>query len=159
MYQNPYYSPRMPGPPPRMPGQPAPPVVDPKQQALDMVSAPATALMVLAGLTIAMICVAIPFNVFLLVSGVAQELGRGGIDPVFKIVVRTLWELLLLPFSIFTFWGAVQMKNLRRYDAARIAAFVAAVPCIGPCCPIGIPFGIWAVTVLGKPEIRSAFES
>jgi hypothetical protein len=115
--------------------------------------------MVLAGLSIAVICVAIPFNIFLLASGLAQELRQGAIDPVFKIVVRTLLELLALPFNIFTFWGAVQMRNLRRYDAARIAAFIAAVPCIGPCCPFGIPVGIWAVTVLGKPEIRAAFES
>jgi hypothetical protein len=115
--------------------------------------------MFVAGLTIAVLCVTIPFNIFLLASGMAQELGQGGIDPVFKIFVRTVWSFLILPSSAFVFWGGVQMKNLRRYDAARIAAFVAAVPCIGPCCPFGIPFGIWAVTVLGKPEIRSAFES
>jgi hypothetical protein len=29
---------------------------------------------------------------------------------------------------------------------------------LGPCCIVGIPFGIWAIVVLSKPEVKRAFE-
>jgi hypothetical protein len=48
------------------------------------------------------------------------------------------------------------MKN---YSLARSAAIVAVIPLIGPCCVLGIPFGIWALVALGKPGVQEAFSS
>jgi hypothetical protein len=31
------------------------------------------------------------------------------------------------------------------------------VPCISPCCLVGLPIGIWALVVLNKPEVKSSF--
>ena len=28
--------------------------------------------------------------------------------------------------------------------------FIACIPCLGPCCLLGIPFGIWAFIVLTR---------
>ena len=36
------------------------------------------------------------------------------------------------------------MRNLKNYGQARAAAVVAMIPLLGPCCLLGIPFGIWA---------------
>jgi len=49
------------------------------------------------------------------------------------------------------------MRNLKKYEIARAATIVAMVPLLGPCCIVGIPFGIWAFMALGKPGVRNAF--
>jgi hypothetical protein len=52
--------------------------------------------------------------------------------------------------------GAVKMKKLESYGLAMAASIIAMIPC-QPCCLLGLPFGIWAVVVLSKPEVKSAF--
>jgi len=62
-----------------------------------------------------------------------------------------------LGVSGFIIWASLQMKQLRGWTMAVVASIVAMIPCIGPCCLIGIPIGIWSVIVLMKPEVKSAF--
>ena len=52
--------------------------------------------------------------------------------------------------------GAVQMCRLRGYGYAMTATIVAMVPC-SLCCILGLPFGIWGLVVLMKPEVKNAF--
>ena len=133
---------------------------DSPAHAQSAVSGPAIGLMVVAGISIACLCLTIPFDIYLLASGTAEKLDRGGaINPVFSIMIRTLWSFLILGASGFAFWGGFQMRQLRSYGMARTACIVASIPCLGPCCILGIPFGIWALTVLAKPEVKSAFTS
>jgi uncharacterized membrane protein YhaH (DUF805 family) len=130
------------------------------QLAAGAVVAPAIRLMIEAGISIACLCVTIPFDIFLLASGVAGEMDRRGeINPALKIIVRTIWGLVILLASGFVFWGALQMKNLRNYQTAQAAAIVAVIPCVGPCCVLGISFGAWAIAVLSRPEVKAAFAS
>jgi hypothetical protein len=37
------------------------------------------------------------------------------------------------------------------------ASIIAMIPCVSPCCLLGLPIGIWALVVLMKPEVKSAF--
>jgi hypothetical protein len=127
--------------------------------ALQAVAGPAISLMVVAGICIALLMISIPFDIFLLVTGLAAKLDRGGIDPTFKVLVRTAWAFVLLGASAYVFWGALQMKRLTNYSLAKTAAIVACVPCLGPCCLLGIPFGAWALNVLGQPEVMRSFEN
>jgi len=53
--------------------------------------------------------------------------------------------------------GAGKMQNLQNYQFALTASIVAMIPCISPCCVFGLPFGIWALVVLNKPEVKSQF--
>jgi len=46
---------------------------------------------------------------------------------------------------------------LRNYEFAFLAAILAMIPCVTPCCFLGLPFGIWAVIVLRKPGVKDAF--
>ena len=54
-------------------------------------------------------------------------------------------------------FGALKMMRLQSYGWAMAAAILAVIPCISPCCCLGIPFGIWALVVLSKPEVKAAF--
>ena len=51
------------------------------------------------------------------------------------------------------------MRSLEKRTMAVVASIVAMIPCIGPCCLIGIPIGIWSLVVLMKPEVQQAFVS
>jgi hypothetical protein len=46
---------------------------------------------------------------------------------------------------------------LRGYGLAWTAAVASVIPCCSPCYVLGIPFGIWAIILLQKPEVRSRF--
>ena len=66
--------------------------------------------------------------------------------------------LVALAISLFIFFGARKMQALRSYEFAFIAAILAMIPCLTPCCLIGLPFGIWALVVLCRKEVKSQFK-
>jgi hypothetical protein len=53
--------------------------------------------------------------------------------------------------------GAVRMRSLRGYGFAMVAAVLALIPGISPCCLLGLPFGIWAIVVLSDASVKAAF--
>jgi hypothetical protein len=55
--------------------------------------------------------------------------------------------------------GGIKMKKLESYGWAMTASVISVIPCVSPCCYglVGIPIGIWALVVLSKPEVKSAF--
>src|SRR5262249_29985665 len=53
--------------------------------------------------------------------------------------------------------GASRMKNLQNYGLAMTAGIVAMLP-LHLCCPLGLPFGIWAVVVLSRRDVRDGFD-
>lgn len=57
----------------------------------------------------------------------------------------------------FIAYGAYKLMNLQSYGLVMAAIIVAMVPCVSPCCLIGLPVGIWALVVIMKPEIKAAF--
>jgi hypothetical protein len=69
-------------------------------------------------------------------------------------IISTIVSLLL---SGIIFWGGTQMKVLRNYPLAMAASILSIIPCLSPCCLLGLPLGIWAAIVLGKPEVKAAF--
>lgn len=69
-------------------------------------------------------------------------------------IISTVVSLLL---SAIILWGGMQMKALRNYPLAMAASILALVPCLSPCCLLGLPLGIWAAIVLGRPEVKAAF--
>ena len=81
----------------------------------------------------------------------------GPISEYTQITIRSIWGVVLVLASSFVLYGAIQMRNLKNYGQARAAAIVAMIPLLGPCCLLGIPFGIWAFVVLGQPGVRNAF--
>ncbi|MGD8536177.1 MAG: hypothetical protein PVF66_10050 [Candidatus Aminicenantes bacterium] len=54
-------------------------------------------------------------------------------------------------------YAALKMKELSQYGLCIAASILAMIPCISPCCIIGLPIGIWCLIVLTKPEVKAAF--
>jgi presenilin-like A22 family membrane protease len=53
--------------------------------------------------------------------------------------------------------GASKMQLLQNHQFAFVTSILAMVPCVSPCCLFGLPFGIWALVVLNRPEVKSQF--
>jgi hypothetical protein len=54
-------------------------------------------------------------------------------------------------------YAALKMRELSQWGLAVAASVLAMIPCISPCCIIGLPIGIWSLVVITKPEIKAAF--
>jgi hypothetical protein len=76
---------------------------------------------------------------------------------VFSGTVGAVSSVIGILLSVLILMGALKMKKLESYGLAIAASIVAMIPCLSPCCLLGLPIGIWALVVLNKPEIKSAF--
>jgi hypothetical protein len=65
-------------------------------------------------------------------------------------------SLLIAALNGFVLFGAIKLLRLQGHTTATIAAVTAMLPC-QCCCLFGLPFGIWALVVLNKPEVKSQF--
>jgi membrane protein insertase Oxa1/YidC/SpoIIIJ len=59
--------------------------------------------------------------------------------------------------AAFIIYAALKMKELNHWGLTMAASILAMIPCISPCCIIGLPIGIWCLVVLTKPEVKAAF--
>lgn len=132
----------------------------PSSNAYATVQAPAVALIVVSSIAIFFGSVALVIDLILLLSGAVERLeamNDGPISEYTQITIRSIWGIILVFASLFVLYGAIQMRRLRNFGTAQAAAIVAAIPLLGPCCFIGIPFGIWAFITLRRPEVQDAF--
>lgn len=53
-------------------------------------------------------------------------------------------------------FGGMQMRNLKGYGFALTACVLGILPCTNCCC-VTLPIGVWALTILTKPDIKAAF--
>jgi hypothetical protein len=54
--------------------------------------------------------------------------------------------------------AALQMLRLRTHAFAIAGSVLAMLNLGNCCCLLGLPFGIWSLVALSKPEVRSAFQ-
>jgi hypothetical protein len=57
----------------------------------------------------------------------------------------------------FIIYASLKMKALTQWSLCLAASIIAMIPCISPCCIVGLPIGIWCLVVLTKPEVKTAF--
>jgi hypothetical protein len=96
----------------------------------------------------------------MLILGVGGEMVQGGEDamPVlFGGGIQIAGSFLGILVGIFLWIGATRMEALRSYNLCLVAAILALIPCLSPCCLITLPFGVWALVMLIRPEVKEAF--
>ncbi len=57
----------------------------------------------------------------------------------------------------FIIYASLKMKELTQWSLCVAASIIAMIPCISPCCLVGLPIGIWSLVVWTKPEVKTAF--
>jgi phage FluMu protein Com len=129
----------------------------PEQLALQRVAGPATALIVMS--VLGMICDLLSLA-FILVFTFGNLPGgpKVGFDD-FGGMFNMSVAIIGLPAGIVMLIGAIKMKKLESYGLAMTAAVIGVIPYLSPCCPFGIPFGIWALVVLSDGAVKAAFRN
>jgi hypothetical protein len=140
----------------QVPPPPPPPVA--QEDVRSQLSGPSTGLLVTG----------IIGGVLSLMSLVFQLIGAGistmmmervprqflGLIQGFGVAAISVIELLVAGFIIFI---SFKMKEAQEWPLAIAASILAMIPCISPCCIVGLPIGIWCLVVLNKPEVKAAF--
>ncbi|MGN6556249.1 MAG: DUF4339 domain-containing protein [Verrucomicrobiota bacterium] len=147
---------------------PIPPSVPPfqptgtREAALQAVKGPALALKVTGILGLVAVGLAFIVNVLTLAGVHIGMTHRGNADmPVmFRGLTGGLGLLQCIIGAIIAVVilnGAAKMQALRNYQFAFTTAILAMLPCVSPCCWLGLPFGIWALVVLNQPHVKAQF--
>jgi hypothetical protein len=66
-------------------------------------------------------------------------------------------DVVLIAWGMLVVVGAGRMRRRRGYGLALAGVIVAMLPA-NYCWLLGLPFGIWALAVLLRPEVRGAFD-
>jgi tRNA A-37 threonylcarbamoyl transferase component Bud32 len=73
-----------------------------------------------------------------------------------SITSEVMLAVAMLPISITVAIGAIAMTRLERYRLCRTAAILSTLPCHFGWL-IGLPAGLWALSILNRPKVRAAF--
>ena len=71
--------------------------------------------------------------------------------------IANILGIIALLMGVLVLFAALKMKKLQQHKLAVTASILAMIPLLSPCCFLGLPFGIWALVVLLKPEVKAAF--
>ena len=133
-----------------------------REAALQAVKGPAIALIIVACLGVAYYGFSGLFTLFTGGMMFHQELPPE-VPPQVRALVENMRGPLAGVISLvvalvngFVLFGAIKMLRLQNFGLVMAAVIVAMLPC-QCCCLLGLPFGIWALMVLKKPEVKSQF--
>jgi hypothetical protein len=87
-----------------------------------------------------------------------KDLFQQGIE-IHKLFGKTLGVLYYSFFALlhgFVVFAGFRMKRLQSKTICWIAA-ILTIPIYGCCCCISLPFSIWSMVILSRPEVSSRF--
>jgi ABC-type proline/glycine betaine transport system permease subunit len=79
------------------------------------------------------------------------------LEAIFEGSFWTASALVGVLIAVFLIYASIKMKELNQWGICMAASILAMIPCISPCCIVGLPIGIWCLTVLTKPDVKAAF--
>jgi hypothetical protein len=136
--------------------------------AASRVSAPAIALMIVAGLSLALHLLSIVLNLIGVgAAGVSEWAPKGNLPPEAERIqamlgggIGVVIGLFFIALHALVLVGAMRMRALSSYGLAMAGSIAAMVACSPGCCcclPLGLPFGIWALVVLMDQNVKASF--
>lgn len=133
----------------------------------DRVNGPAIGIIVTSIIGIIVAAISLILNLLGAGIGAAGMMGAlgGGVDledagvTFGQMVFSVLQAIAGLVVGLVCLFGANKMRNLESYNLAMAASILIMVPCISPCCVMGLPFGIWSLVVLNDSTVKAAFRS
>jgi hypothetical protein len=152
MYAPPAYPPAGPAYPPG-PGGPLT-----REQARAKLMFPGIALACVSGLLI------LVFILDLVLFATGMPIGAtSGVPPEMQEWIRpfTIAVCIFAALAnVFNVVAAIQMVRVRTWGLALAGCIVAAIPLTSSaCCVLTLPFSIWGIVMLVKPEIKAAFKA
>lgn len=141
---------------------PIPPATSPTtdfKYASSQVSVPAIGLLVIAILDIIgnLISISISFVREGFVPFIVRSRVYNQLPHMFDGTVNIGISIAGLLVSGFVVYAALMMRELKQWELCIAASILYIIPCVSGCCILGIPFGIWSLVVLMKPDVKEAF--
>ena len=134
----------------------------PQPTAAEQVRLPATLLLVTGILGAVGQAISLLFTLL----GTGIDLASANLGPSEEALASAMSGTAAVVFAVvglltaaFIVYGSLKMKELESHSLSVAAAVVALIPCVSPCCLLGLPVGIWSLVLLVKPEIKAAFRS
>jgi hypothetical protein len=66
-------------------------------------------------------------------------------------------QAVIAVLSTLTVIGSIQMMRMKSWGLGVTASILSMINFGSCCCILGLPFGIWALVLLMKPEVKDAF--
>jgi hypothetical protein len=136
---------------------PPPPAINPA----DLVAGPAAGLMVVGALVLLGNLLGLFSNLLGLNTPLPTSTGDAQMDHIIQLMSGTLGTisaLIGMGLGGVTLWAGARFRQLKNYNLVMAMLILNMIPCCNSCCClIGLPIGIWGITVLKKPEVKSAF--
>jgi len=140
------------------------PAGQPSRAAEELVSNPSVALIVVGVLNILTGLIGAAFNM----AGFNRTLPNGNVPPgmnpeLLRMIqmssggIGAVFNLIGVAVGVVVLLGALKMKKLESREWSMASAILAMIPCLSPCCIVGLPVGIWALVVLNKPQLKNVF--
>jgi hypothetical protein len=73
-----------------------------------------------------------------------------------KITILPITAVVALT-SLVTLLGGIKLMKLSSPGLVMFGSILSLLPCTSGCCFLGLVFGIWAMVVMGKPEVKAGF--
>jgi hypothetical protein len=70
------------------------------------------------------------------------------------IIPQAIFVLLI---SLVILVAGVNLQKLTSSGLVKTGAILSLIPCISPCCFLGLVFGIWTLIVMAQPEVKAGF--
>ena len=121
-----------------------------------LVKAPAIAILISNGIGMLLALVTLVLNIVGVGMGAASGMEQG-MGLVAEGAIGVVQSVLGLAIGSAIIVGILKMMKLQSYGFAMTATILAMIPCLSPCCLLGLPFGIWGIVILCKPEVKEAF--
>ncbi len=74
----------------------------------------------------------------------------GGLAIIFAVIGILAGVVIL--------FASINMMKMEKWGFSLAGAILAMIPCVSPCCILGLPFGIWAIVVLTNTDVKAAFK-
>lgn len=123
------------------------PVGGSRETALQAVKGPAIALIVISSLGVALYLLVAVGGFIGVAMGRTTENESDTLLGSFLCLFGAAMNGLVL-------FGAIKMMRLQSRTLATIACIIVMLSC---CFVVGLPFGIWGLVVINKPEVKSHF--
>jgi uncharacterized membrane protein len=78
-------------------------------------------------------------------------------EAIHPLIIYAMYYGITMLYCLLLATGAFSMLRRGSYLWAMTVCILALVPILGPCYVAGIPFGLWGIIVLRRPEVRASF--
>ena len=113
---------------------------------------PGITLLILSVLFVSLIVGTLPGQI-VRIRAIDTSTPEGSGEMVGSVAALIVWPLMNVAIAL----GAISMIRLNSYRSSYTAAILSVIPVCSPCFVLGIPFGIWAIVVLNRPDVKRRF--